>query len=225
MAIFAGVLTLIPGNHRAFSLADPTISFPYTVHETISTSTLVLAAVVAPIIITFLIVLIVAPGPTVSKYVPKRLIWNRKLWELNTAWLGLAMSVITSLIFTDGMKIMFGKARPDLLARCQPDLDNVAQYIVGGLGTKVLEGQYLVDWHICKQSDPSILSDGFMSFPSGHNASTFLEGLVGASSGTDRLHSILGWPWLSCALHMRQVRHFDPIPTTRRLQQFRLYAP
>ena len=74
---------------------------------------------------------------------------------------------------TEGLKDIYGKPRPDLLARCQPDLSRIAQYAVGGLGLTNLGERYgeapvVVDWHICSAPDDSTLSDGFASFPSGH---------------------------------------------------------
>jgi membrane-associated phospholipid phosphatase len=69
---------------------------------------------------------------------------------------------------TQGLKDIYGKPRPDLLARCQPDLSKLDQYAVGGLGQQFGEAPVLVDWRICQQTDSSTLSDGFASFPSGH---------------------------------------------------------
>lgn len=167
-AIVGGVFTLISPYERAFSLADPDLSFPYNAHEKIATSTLVLVALVAPAIIILIICLLLVPGPTVPSSTPKSLIWKRKLWEWNTGWMGLALSLAIAFVITNGMKVLFGRQRPDLLSRCDPDLDNVQKYIVGGLGDRAPQGQYLVDRHICRQTDSAMLRAGFTSFPSGH---------------------------------------------------------
>ena len=106
---------------------------------------------------------------------PKTLIWRRKLWEWNTAWLGLGLALASALCLTDGMKNLFGKPRPDLLSRCIPDVANLEKYVVGGYGGKVPEGMVLVSWEICTQTDLSILKDGFVSFPSGHSSCMNLE--------------------------------------------------
>ena len=74
-----------------------------------------------------------------------------------------------SFFFTQGMKNLFGKPRPDLLSRCNPDYQNQAQYAVGGL-SQVLEGVNLVSSTICRQPDKGKLDDGFSSFPSGHSS-------------------------------------------------------
>jgi len=85
-------------------------------------------------------------------------------------WLGLGLSVIASWLITNGMKNMFGKPRPDLLARCQPDLDNIARYIVGGIANSSSNG-LLVSANICQNTDKALLDDGFRSYPSGHSSS------------------------------------------------------
>jgi len=74
------------------------------------------------------------------------------------------------------MKNLFGKPRPDLLARCNPDLQDIAKYAVGGL-PNTLEGFSVVSAGICQQNDSSLLDDGFRSFPSGH-ASFSAAGLI-----------------------------------------------
>ena len=84
--------------------------------------------------------------------------------------MGLALAIASAFLITQGMKLLFGKPRPDLLSRCQPDLNRLNDFVVGGLGARVREGTNLVSWHICQQKDAGILSDGFMSFPSGHSS-------------------------------------------------------
>lgn len=88
--------------------------------------------------------------------------------------LGLGLAVVAAWFITNGMKNLFGKPRPDLLDRCEPDLDNIADYIIGGLKglrTATTAGQ-LVSPDICKQTDKHKLDDGFRSYPSGHSSSS-----------------------------------------------------
>lgn len=110
-AVVGGIFSIITPNKRPFSLVDPDISFPYVTKEKISTATLVLCGLVAPVVIIFLITIFLVPGPTVPKSIPKGLIWRRKLWELHTGWLGLGLSLVTAFLITNGMKNLFGKPR------------------------------------------------------------------------------------------------------------------
>jgi membrane-associated phospholipid phosphatase len=163
------VFSTITPNKRPFSLTNAEISFPMVSKEKISTVLLGACALGGPAVIILLMCLFLVPGPTVSKATPKALIWRRKLWEWHTGWLGLALSLASAFLITNGMKNLFGKPRPDLLSRCQPDIANIANYTVGGF-PNALEGYSIVSAAICKQPDKSILNDGFRSFPSGHSS-------------------------------------------------------
>lgn len=131
---------------------------------------LLICNAVIPIVIILFVALVFVPGNTVPKGTPKSLIWKRKLWELHTGWLGLALSLTGAWFITSGMKNLFGKPRPDLLSRCQPDLENLAKYLIGGVAGRNSSGQ-LVSANICKNPDVKLLEDGFRSYPSGHSSS------------------------------------------------------
>lgn len=169
IAIVGALFTKITPNRRPFSPVDASISYPYRVKETISTTVLVIVSLVVPAVIIFFVSLLFVPGPTLGRGTPKSLIWRRKLWEWNTGWMGLALALASAFLITDGMKTLLGKPRPDLLSRCNPDLANIQKYAVGGYGKEVTEGILLVSWHICRQTNMSILNDGFYAFPSGHS--------------------------------------------------------
>ncbi|KAK9794469.1 putative PAP2 superfamily-domain-containing protein [Seiridium cardinale] len=159
----------ITPNKRPFRLDDANIAFPFTEHETVTSSTLLICNAVIPIVVVLVVTLIFVPGPTVPKGTPQSLIWKRKLWELHTGWLGLALSLAGAWFITSGMKNLFGKPRPDLLSRCEPDYANEAAHYVlagqaGGFGK-------LVYATICQSTDKSKLDDGFRSYPSGHSSS------------------------------------------------------
>lgn len=145
-------------------------SFPFTEHETVPPWLLLVCNAAIPILVILVVALIFVPGPTVPKGTPKSLIWKRKLWELHTGWLGLALALMGAWFITNGMKNLFGKPRPDLLARCHPDIENLTKYIVGGYSNTSSNGQ-LVSADICKNTDKKILDDGFRSYPSGHSSS------------------------------------------------------
>ena len=147
---------------------DLSISNPYEVDETIPTWLLIFIGLAVPAGIIFVVCSIFVPGPTASRGTPKSLIWKRKIWEWNTGWMGLAMSLATAFMITQGMKLLFGKPRPDLLSRCQPDLTRISESTVGGYGSGFNQLWVLVTSEICQQTDDDILQDGFKSFPSGH---------------------------------------------------------
>ncbi|KAI0399477.1 acid phosphatase/Vanadium-dependent haloperoxidase [Xylaria palmicola] len=164
-------------NKRPFSLLDANIAFPVTEHETVNSALLLTFNAGVPIVVVLIIALVFVPGRTVPKGTPSSLIWKRKLWELHIGWLGLALSLISAWIVTQGMKNLFGKPRPDLLSRCMPDVANAMKHVVGfsspalasATGPKY-NGQ-LVSATICTNPDKAFLDDGFRSYPSGHSSS------------------------------------------------------
>ena len=49
------------------------------------------------------------------------------------------------------MKNMFGKQRPDFLARCNPDISQLNNHLAGGYTSEALEGtSQIVTWEICR---------------------------------------------------------------------------
>lgn len=158
--------------YHPFSLVDLSISYPYK-NELVSTTDLTLAAVILPAIIILLVSIFCVPGPYASKQVPRGLLVRRKLWEWNTGWLGLALSVMMALLITTGLKNIFGKPRPNMLASCQPDtsLQAIQAHTVGNYAAGYSSYWVLVDHTICTQKDKAALNDGFRSFPSGHSSS------------------------------------------------------
>lgn len=165
-------------NHHPFSLADPTISFPYTENETVTTKTLVLVSIFAPAVLILLGVWAIVPGtaapagarPSTSQ------VLRRKFWEWNAGWMGLAVALAGVWMSTQGLKDLIGKPRPDLLARCDPDVSKVADYVVGGLGSSLRGAPVLVTWDICRVKSSRVKIDGFSSFPSGHASRKSLDG-------------------------------------------------
>ena len=84
--------------------------------------------------------------------------------------MGLGLSLALAFFATQGMKNLFGKPRPDLLARCQPNLSTIASNSIGNYSSGFNPEWVLVDYTICQQTDKSLLDDGFRSFPSGHSS-------------------------------------------------------
>lgn len=168
IAAVGGGWNYITPFHRPFSPVDLNISYPFEEHETIPTWLMAVIGLVIPAAITFLICLILVPGPTATRGTPMALIWRRKAWEWNTAWMGLALALATSFMITQGMKVLFGKPRPDLLSRCAPDLDRISDFAINPVGDSFNPLWVLVTSDICQNTDDDILQDGFKSFPSGH---------------------------------------------------------
>ncbi|KAF2797209.1 PAP2 domain-containing protein [Melanomma pulvis-pyrius CBS 109.77] len=168
-AVGAGWEYLTP-YHRPFSPVDLSISYPFEKNETIPTWLLVVCSLIGPAAIIFVVCLIFVPGPTASRGTPKSLIWRRKMWEWNTGWMGLALSLATAFMVTQGMKLLFGKPRPDFLSRCQPDLNRISEFSVNPVGDDFNPLWVLVTSGICQNNDDDILQDGFKSFPSGHSS-------------------------------------------------------
>ena len=138
-----------------------------------TTTTLILVGLFAPAILIFLISWIIVPAsaslngngkPPVAQYI------RRKFWEWNAGWMGLALAIASAWTATQGLKVLVGKPRPDLLARCNPDLSRIAEFTIGGLGDQVRGAATLVSWGICRDQSNSLRIDGFASFPSGHSS-------------------------------------------------------
>lgn len=134
---------------------------------------LIVVALVAPGVITAVISLIFVPGPTSHRSTPKALIWRRKIWEWNTAWMGLGLALAGAFMITEGLKDLTGKPRPFMLSVCDPDTspEAIQRYQVGGLGRSLDSAvPIVVDWHICRSTDKSRMRNAFASWPSGHSS-------------------------------------------------------
>ncbi|KAJ5482301.1 hypothetical protein N7475_001113 [Penicillium sp. IBT 31633x] len=167
-----------PPNRHAFSLTDPSISFPHT-KETVTTETLLLVCLFAPAVLVFLGAWLLVPATaaittsTLSPKPPAAQYIRRKFWEWNVGWMGLALALASAWTATQGLKVLLGKPRPDLLSRCDPDVARIAEFTVGGLGDQVRGAATLVSWEICRSTSNSLRIDGFASFPSGHASFSF----------------------------------------------------
>ena len=160
----------IPGYNHAFSLEDPSISYPLVANTVSITIVGIVACGVPAVVILILCLLIPSSTIEASSQGDSKSVWNRRLWEWHAGWLGLGLSLAGAFFITSGLKDVVGKPRPDFLARCDPDLSNVAAYMVGGLGLKEASAPILVNISICQNTDLSIVKDGFAAFPSGHSS-------------------------------------------------------
>lgn len=146
---------------------DPDISFPYVKQEKVSASVLFVVSLVAPAILIALVSLVFVRSPTARERRSKSQVWKKKLWEWNVGWMGLALSCAITALFTNALKLLIGRPRPDLLSRCDPNLSELSSHVLGGIRDQISEGT-LVSSTICLQTKHDILKDGFQSFPSGH---------------------------------------------------------
>ncbi|KAI5780393.1 phosphatidic acid phosphatase type 2/haloperoxidase [Geopyxis carbonaria] len=169
---FAGSTSLwaVPST-RPFDPSSASISYPFQTRTKIPTWLLVLLAVILPGILIALLTLF-SPRSGAG--------WRARIYSLNTAWLGLGLSIATAMLVTDGLKNLCGRPRPDLLARCSVDSTLLNSYTIGP--------RSLVTWDVCRTkqiagnkalgSDDGALNegdlrDGFRSFPSGHASMSF----------------------------------------------------
>lgn len=80
------------------------------------------------------------------------------------------MSLATATVVLN-VKNLAGVPRPDFLERCQPDVDNIAAYTVGGsYGKPISDRWVMVTREIC-QADSRDVNEAFRSFPSGYATS------------------------------------------------------
>ncbi|EAS27657.3 PAP2 domain-containing protein [Coccidioides immitis RS] len=159
-------------NRRPFSLTDQNISYPFAVHERVPVATLMMASLLVPAAVIAVFSMLIVPGPADKRAFGAEA-WRRKFWEWNAGWMGLGVAYAGVYAATEAMKVMFGKPRPDLLDRCDPDLSNIAAHVIGGLGGQVAGAPSLVSWTICRNTTKRLLKDGFVSFPSGHSSMSF----------------------------------------------------
>jgi membrane-associated phospholipid phosphatase len=165
----AGGISFITPYHRPFSLIDLAISYPYVESDEISTALLVVLALILPAIVIAIVTALFVPAFSRSSIRDQRY-WKRKLWEFNAGWMGLGLSFALAFFITTGIKNLIGKPRPDLLARCQPDLNDIAAHVVGGYGQDISQRWTLVSSSICTTTDKKRLDEGFRSFLSGHSS-------------------------------------------------------
>ncbi|PVF96354.1 acid phosphatase/Vanadium-dependent haloperoxidase [Serendipita vermifera] len=153
--VIAQVVGDVKPFHQLFSVLDPTISFPKAEHEKVPSYMLYVYCFGVPIVVILITTLVFGPGKL-----------KRRLFLLNWGLLGVGASVIAAQIFTETIKFIVGRPRPDLLSRCKPD---AARAQAAFTQTAVT----LFSTSICTTTDVKELNDGFRSFPSGHASMSF----------------------------------------------------
>lgn len=80
---------------------------------------------------------------------------RRNAYDLHHAILGILFAVLITGVLTDAIKDAVGRPRPNFYWRCFPDGEAVYNNITTGV--------------IC-HGDPSVIKEGYKSFPSGHTS-------------------------------------------------------
>ncbi|KAJ2445445.1 hypothetical protein GGF42_005999 [Coemansia sp. RSA 2424] len=137
-------------HYQLFSVDNKTISYPYVPpnEQTVTVPMLFAVSICVPAAI----IASIAFGV------------KRNWHDLHVGLLGLLLSVSLTLMFTNGLKNVVGRPRPNLLARCLP---------VPTSGPLRDPPQGLSSVAICTQPDLGVLNEGFRSFPSGHTSLAF----------------------------------------------------
>ena len=128
--------------------------------------------------------------------------------------MGLGVAYAATYAATEGLKVLFGKPRPDLLSRCDPDIENARDHSVGPIASLGL-----VAWTICRDASKKVARDGFASFPSGHSSSTFAVTISVHGSESLTLvgkHSFLCRFDLFISLALREILRRVPVFMERR---------
>lgn len=170
-AIGGGILSRIDGFRRPFSLDDQSIAYPRK-PDIVTMEAASLACLAAPAAI-ILVLAFVVPKVRPSSHKRRVPSWRLKLWDANAGWMGLGLALATTLFITSGMKALVGKPRPNLLAICDADIDQLANFVVGGTTREGSDSSALVSWEICRQEDLDLLNDAFFAFPSGHSSNSW----------------------------------------------------
>ncbi|RKP14683.1 phosphatidic acid phosphatase type 2/haloperoxidase, partial [Piptocephalis cylindrospora] len=134
---------LIPAFKRHFSPVDPEISFPFAHSPAVPVISLFFLSYFVP----FAAITLVA------------LSFHRRWHHYHFAVQGLLCSLAFTALITHVLKNTVGRPRPDLLARCQPQIPEPVPI--------------LVDVSICQEQNEYLINDGFKSFPSGHSSYSF----------------------------------------------------
>jgi membrane-associated phospholipid phosphatase len=159
---------------HTFSVLDLNISYPYRPAK-LNQPLFILFSIVIPILTVILICSVTSFPPRHSRQhnVSPTQARISKLRCLNAALLGLGVSLATSTVIVTGVKNLTGKPRPNFLSICNPNLENIEKFTVGGFGAEFNRLWVMVNVEICRQTDKGTLRDGFRSFPSGFATSEF----------------------------------------------------
>ncbi|KAJ9082040.1 hypothetical protein DSO57_1008468 [Entomophthora muscae] len=147
LAAAAGLLTIVKPVERSFSLTDMRLSYGYKEKETIPEWLCLFLALFIPL------------GVQIVWLLPRG-----KLNALHLSVLGLSLSLTLTLFLASVAKVLFGRLRPDWLARCNADYNGKYPIDIPGK---------LATISICNPSRRREQVEGMKSFFSGHAAVSF----------------------------------------------------
>ncbi|PMD33375.1 PAP2-domain-containing protein [Hyaloscypha variabilis F] len=200
------LLSTVNPDMHTFCVLDMTLSYPSRSAK-LSLPLFITLSIVFPL----LTIIYVSLFTNLRSHPPTQhhLTYPQKLKLLNASLLGLGVSLATSTVIFTGVKNLTGKARPNFLSTCDPDLEKIESYTVGGFGAEVSRLWVMVDVEICRQIDKAALRDGFRSFPSGFATIAF-AGLWYLSLFLCHRFGV-GIPTSSTPRNIQQTTNFDAI--------------
>lgn len=172
--LVALLLANVPPDSHTFCLLDISLSYPHREQPKVPLWLLIILTVILPVICIVACTLFAQQSPIpANRATESARCESNRIWQLNAGLLGLGVSLATSTIIYTGVKNLSGKPRPDFLSICQPNLDKVDAYTVGGYGREYSRLWVMVDRGICQQPDKMWLNDALRSFPSGYATIAF----------------------------------------------------
>ena len=165
-----------------FSLTNESLQYPYADPERISPFIAGLISCLFPMLCIIAWTMLIdgmfshhKPAPNRARIMGGPWTIKMRLWQMNCGILGLGLSVAGAICVTGALKNATGKPRPDVIARygqppthpqtqlmndrCVPPAKAVNRAVWGLFDPKNCTG------------DPTVIKDGFKSFPSGHSSS------------------------------------------------------
>ncbi|GAB0098610.1 Phospholipid phosphatase [Sergentomyia squamirostris] len=151
---------ILPSNKRGFICGDPSINFKYT-GDTIEDWLLVgsMFIMVIPIWICEAIKLRKISNP--------KILWQQSMY-MGIYWFNrYVIGATFHQAVLEAIKLMMGECRPHFMDTCRPDT-----------GINCTLGEYIIDFTCTNLEDSqSFVTDSYRSFPSGHAALGFYEGI------------------------------------------------
>jgi diacylglycerol diphosphate phosphatase/phosphatidate phosphatase len=132
--------------HRMFRLDDPSIQFPMTEHETVSSPFCIVLAYAIPSVLVCVLPIVLGHQ-------------RNRMQLVHVSFLGLTLAFVLNGFFINCLKMWLGRPRPDFLARCIPSKETAKDILVG--------------IEVCTNPNMDVINEGLKSTPSGHSGTSF----------------------------------------------------